>query len=409
MNYSISATLIVKNEERNLSACLKSIQALADEIIIVDTGSEDRTIEIAKQFTQHIFHFDWCDDYSKARNEALKYATKKWVLIINADETLDPQSLKKIPRYLSQFPTDPIYLLLFRLLTPGQPNLFVRGLFPNHQGISFKGRVHEFPTHSTQELIGIECPDIVLHHSPLYPTDKYDYDKRLLLADLKELKKPYERAVHLFHLGRTEIKRQAFSLALEALEQALIQFYLSGAEWERRLHHNLLQLITEISIEQELYEKGFKHAERLYTLFPDFIQSQLYLGNCAFYLNNLGTASFHYKNLFRELHRSSLPESLKNQFFFSLRLGLARISLLNEDFQTGITSLHSLYQENPNHLLAAHLSRAYLLSQNEGLAQYWLSQSGEKCVDLVTDLQKKVWWSEKEVLQLSHYLGESIY
>jgi glycosyltransferase involved in cell wall biosynthesis len=68
---TLSVCMIVKDEEQHLEACLQSVKGIADEIIIVDTGSTDKTREIAKQYTPHVFHFDWCDDFSKARNVAL--------------------------------------------------------------------------------------------------------------------------------------------------------------------------------------------------------------------------------------------------------------------------------------------------------------------------------------------------
>ena len=86
-----SAVLIVKNEEKCLDACLKSIKnyKLITEIIIVDTWSIDKTKEIAKKYTNKIYNFKWCDDFSKARNFAKSKASNKWILSIDADEILE--------------------------------------------------------------------------------------------------------------------------------------------------------------------------------------------------------------------------------------------------------------------------------------------------------------------------------
>ena len=92
----ISLCMIVKNEERSLSRTLESVKELVDEIIIVDTGSKDSTIDIAKSFNAEIFHFDWIDDFSAARNESLKYANREWVLILDADEILDEESANEL-------------------------------------------------------------------------------------------------------------------------------------------------------------------------------------------------------------------------------------------------------------------------------------------------------------------------
>jgi tetratricopeptide (TPR) repeat protein len=92
----ISLAMIVKNEEETLAHCLESVKPIVDEMIIVDTGSTDRTIEIAKGFGASVHHFQWCDDYSAARNESLKHCNGEWVLIIDADEAIDPLDYEKI-------------------------------------------------------------------------------------------------------------------------------------------------------------------------------------------------------------------------------------------------------------------------------------------------------------------------
>ena len=88
--------MIVKDEENYLEQCLSSAKGLADEIIIVDTGSKDKTKEIAKKFNAKVFDFKWNDDFSAARNESLKHATKDWILVLDADESLSKESV--VPR-----------------------------------------------------------------------------------------------------------------------------------------------------------------------------------------------------------------------------------------------------------------------------------------------------------------------
>ncbi|MBI5398085.1 glycosyltransferase family 2 protein [Candidatus Woesearchaeota archaeon] len=88
MEPGISLCMIVKNESQYLRPCLESIKPFVDELIIVDTGSADDTIAIAKEFGAKVSSFVWCDDFSAARNESLKYATKEWILVLDADEQL---------------------------------------------------------------------------------------------------------------------------------------------------------------------------------------------------------------------------------------------------------------------------------------------------------------------------------
>jgi glycosyltransferase involved in cell wall biosynthesis len=96
----LSVSLIVKNEESCLETALKSVVG-ADELIVVDTGSTDRTKEIALSFGAKIFDFPWIDDFAAARNESLKHCTGDAVFIIDADEELEPGGLEKIREALA--------------------------------------------------------------------------------------------------------------------------------------------------------------------------------------------------------------------------------------------------------------------------------------------------------------------
>ena len=92
---TISLCMIVKNEEANLSKCLSSIKDIVDEIVVVDTGSNDATKEIARRFTDKVLDFDWVDDFSKARNYAFEQATKDYILWLDADDVLlEPDQIK---------------------------------------------------------------------------------------------------------------------------------------------------------------------------------------------------------------------------------------------------------------------------------------------------------------------------
>jgi len=90
--------MITKNEEKFLESCLSSVKSIVDEIIIVDSGSIDKTKEIAANFNAKIIDFKWDNDFSAARNESLKYATKDWIIVLDADEVVSGNDLEKIKR-----------------------------------------------------------------------------------------------------------------------------------------------------------------------------------------------------------------------------------------------------------------------------------------------------------------------
>lgn len=110
----LSLCMIARNEEYYIADALKSVQGLVDEIVVVDTGSSDRTTEIAKEYGAKVFFAEWQNDFAAARNEALKHATGDWVLILDADERV-PDSMKDNLRALL-IPTEQAisYLLYIR-------------------------------------------------------------------------------------------------------------------------------------------------------------------------------------------------------------------------------------------------------------------------------------------------------
>jgi hypothetical protein len=90
-NPRVSVCLITKNEEQFIGHCLKSVREIAHQIVVLDTGSTDRTIEIAKEYTAEVHSSVWRDDFSAARNAALEHCTGDWILILDADEELTPE------------------------------------------------------------------------------------------------------------------------------------------------------------------------------------------------------------------------------------------------------------------------------------------------------------------------------
>ena len=92
----LSLCMIAKNEEKYLGRCLASVRGVVDEIILVDTGSTDRTAEIAQSFGARVGHHAWQDDFSEARNASLELATGDWILALDADEELAPASRERL-------------------------------------------------------------------------------------------------------------------------------------------------------------------------------------------------------------------------------------------------------------------------------------------------------------------------
>ncbi|MGO8677455.1 MAG: glycoside hydrolase family 99-like domain-containing protein [Limisphaerales bacterium] len=139
----LSVCLIVKNEEEFLGQCLASVRGLAAQIVVVDTGSTDRTAAIAGEHGAEVHQFAWCDDFSAARNAALEYATGDWVLVLDADEELPAGSHEPLRRLMRDKSAIAWRLPIIDAGREDEGCSYVPRLFRNAPALFFVGRVHE--------------------------------------------------------------------------------------------------------------------------------------------------------------------------------------------------------------------------------------------------------------------------
>lgn len=142
----LSLCMIVKNEQAVLPRCLESVRALAPEIIVVDTGSTDATREVAANHGAAVFAFDFrVVDFAAARNYALAQANGRWILVLDADERLEPADIPLLQEQIARGENAGYYLerLNLRANPDGSTTDYVIRLFANQPGYRFHGRVHE--------------------------------------------------------------------------------------------------------------------------------------------------------------------------------------------------------------------------------------------------------------------------
>lgn len=152
MNPTISVAIIAKDEEPYIYDCIQSIIPIADEIILVDTGSKDRTAEIAQEFGARIYNFNWDNDYAAARNESLKYCNGDWIFQIDPDERLRPTSVDLV---LDVVKRQRCLMSNVTIHNEGRPlpeGDQVPRLFRNIPGIKYFRRYHETVCNAIHEI-----------------------------------------------------------------------------------------------------------------------------------------------------------------------------------------------------------------------------------------------------------------
>ena len=187
----------------HLAECLRSLAGIADEVVVVDTGSTDDTRQIAKDGGARLFDFEWIDDYAAARNEAPRHCRGEWILRVDADERYRPCPAETLERLLSD-ESKAAYSTLFRIRADFTPYRRTR-LFRNHELIRCEGMIHE------NEFGGIEryCGKYGAERgdSPLfadhvgYDVDQSAKNRRSLPLLLRCVEQDPERSLPWCHLA----------------------------------------------------------------------------------------------------------------------------------------------------------------------------------------------------------------
>ncbi len=213
--------MIVKDEEEFLPRCLNSVKDYVDEMIIVDTGSTDRTVEIAESFGAKVFIHPWEGSFSKARNYSLKYATCDWILYLDADEELsmgDAPKLKEIVKDNNYTVISFVIKNKFKDSTQESYANMIR-LFKNFNGIYYDGIVHNTIKYSGKCL---ESPLSIIHHGYNLSGNKMEEKFLRTTTLLKEQIKtgPHNPIPHMY-LGISYLEAKMYDEAIEESKTAL--------------------------------------------------------------------------------------------------------------------------------------------------------------------------------------------
>lgn len=225
---TLSLCVIAKDEEQNIGRCLKSAKPFVDQMVVVDTGSIDFTVEIAEELGAEVYHHLWQDDFALARNKSLEHATGDWILFLDCDEELDPQTAPLLRQLIETSQYSGYWVKIVNMFN-NQANTAFQGfrLFRNHPNHRFECPIHEqilpsvIKNTSSEQIAPSELT--IYHHG--YENDqtifqsKIERNLRLLQKAMKDYGHtgfiPFYMAVEHQKLGNFEKALEYYQLSLQ--------------------------------------------------------------------------------------------------------------------------------------------------------------------------------------------------
>ncbi len=262
--------MIVRDEEDNLPRCLESARGLFDEIVVVNTGSIDRTREIAASSGARVVNFDWVNDFSAARNEALAHATGDYTFWLDADDVIDPPARAAIRDLLDGLQADDEAGYVVRCAS----GRYIEGteipidhvrLFPIRDDIRWSHRLHEqiWPALERSQ-VPLRRTGITLRHTgyadPGLVARKTERNLRILNKAMAE--RPEDPHV-LYYLGSLAFEREEWSVALGYFERAL------AATTSELSRGDCLGWIALAHFKMEDYPAALRTCDEAISVFPD--------------------------------------------------------------------------------------------------------------------------------------------
>lgn len=336
---TISVSLIVRDEENNLKRLLPTLVKCADEVVVCDTGSTDNTKKIVRKNKAKLVEFPWNDSFSDARNYCLDHCTKDYILWLDADDYIEPESFSIIKRHLQFKPNTAVFLILEDYRGGGVFSSYQLRIVPNDKRLRFRGRIHEQISFSVEEngipysYLGISIKHFGYNDETVVK-QKLERNLKLLERELEENPNDFLTLINtaktLIGIGRIDDAEPIVEKSLALYRQGNVQVSKDTAVFA------FINKITILSFRKE-YDKVVEFLEDSKQYLNDNIILLTTLGECYFIRKDYINA---YKNLRilkqRELQPSLIPIELDkvvgNLYYYLLISSLAVADLDMTEF-----------------------------------------------------------------------------
>jgi tetratricopeptide (TPR) repeat protein len=399
-NALISLCMIVKNEEDVILRCLESVKDAVDEMIVVDTGSTDRTVELAASAGAQVYPREWRSDFAAARNESIELATGRWILVLDADETLEENHGAQLRELVSAMPDiDGFFVQIVNYIGTeakriGSSTSSSMRLFRNMPGYRYEGRIHEQivqPIINANPAARLHYSSLQLNHGGYLPevVQKKNKVQRNMELLEQELAHTDNESFHRYNLGIEYMRAGKHTLALEEFRRSK-----TVADW-RVTSFGHVVVLREANCLQALgqWEEAAQLCQSAAEDLHDYPDLFLTLGRIYYHLHQWETAAeaFHKAlniGVSPPKYTSTAGAGTYNASFY---LGKTREQL--QDYEGAITCYANAMKFNPG-LLSPFLRLIGLLSRTGNSAR--ITSKLEQLFHLESP---KTWWS----IALSYY------
>lgn len=282
----LSACVITKNEEQNIGRCINSYRDIVEEIIVVDTGSTDKTVEIAEELGAQVYPFQWVDDFSKAKNFALSKAKGDWIIFLDADEYF-VGSIKKLPNIIRKHGQKNRKIFMCKMFNIDEEtkeplsDFLQSRIFKNTKEISYAGKIHETLSSKNKniEAVYINENDLAIYHTGYSKNRVMQKAQRNLELLVRELEKPEVDPRTYFFISSSYSTMKDYDNSIYYAKK----FLESGAKVEGQDSKIYYNLISDMMYANYDWTEIFKVIDEAIEQFPDHPMPILYLAQGYYY------------------------------------------------------------------------------------------------------------------------------
>lgn len=272
----ISACMIAKNEEKNIKRCIESYKEIVDEIIVIDTGSEDKTVEIAENLGAQVYHFKWIDDFAAAKNFALDKAKGDWIIFLDADEYFDKDCAWKIRDILNSLNGTKYIAVGCKMINMDEVNdkileSFMQArIFKNHKDIRYRNSIHETLSYKNKILHMISYYDqITIYHTGYSSNITLEKAKRNLNILLDNISKNGEDPDYYRYLCDCYFSLEDYESALKYGEMH-IKSKVKVPGYQSKIYKVVIDCMWKLKKPKMEIEKKIREAIEIFKDHPNF-------------------------------------------------------------------------------------------------------------------------------------------